>query len=105
MAIRMYSGPMYAVYNPILRSTLALDPTGSTITDNQYPTTIQLIVSGICKLCRVAEVPAGLAVFRGLSGMALPKEFFELDEQGFAGGVEASFMSTTVDEQVLCVDQ
>lgn len=105
MAIRMYSGPMYAVYNPILRSTLALDPTGSTITDNQYPTTIQLIVSGICKLCRVAEVPAELAVFRGLSGMALPKEFFELDEQGFAGGVEASFMSTTVDEQVLCVDQ
>ena len=33
-------------------------------------------------------------------GMALPAGFFETDQQGFAGGVEASFMSTTLDEQV-----
>ena len=32
--------------------------------------------------------------------MALPPEFFEPDEQGFAGGVDVSFMSTTVDKDV-----
>ena len=101
IALRLYSGPMWAVYNPILRPALAfLETAGSTITKNLYPTTIQLIVSGICKLCRVADAPAGMCVFRGLSGVALPKEFFEPDHQGFAGGVEASFMSTTLDEQV-----
>ena len=39
-------------------------------------------------------------VWRGLSGLALPPEFFEPDEQGFAGGVDASFMSTTLDDSV-----
>ena len=101
IALRLYSGPMWAVYNPILRPALALlKSVGSTSIKNLYPTTIQLIVSGICKLCRVADAPAGMCVFRGLSGVALPKEFFEPDHQGFVGGVEASFMSTTLDEQV-----
>jgi len=98
IALRLYSGPMYAVYNTILRP--GEDAAGSTSAKNLYPTTIQLIVSGICKLSRVAEAPAELCVYRGLSGMALPKEFFDADQQGFAGGVEASFMSTTLDEQV-----
>jgi hypothetical protein len=31
-------------------------------------------------------MPEGGAVFRGLSGLALPPEFFEPDEQGCAGG-------------------
>jgi len=98
IALRLYSGPMYAVYNPILRP--GEDAAGSASTKNLYPTTMQLIVSGICKLSRVAEAPAELCVYRGLSGMVLPKKFFDADQQGFAGGVEASFMSTTLDEQV-----
>jgi len=98
IALRLYSGPMYAVYNPILRP--GEDAAGSASIKNLYPTTIQLIISGICKLCRVAEAPDELCVYRGLSGMALPEEFFDADQQGFAGGVEASFMSTTLDEQV-----
>ncbi|KAJ1485424.1 hypothetical protein T484DRAFT_2426803 [Baffinella frigidus] len=32
--------------------------------------------------------------------MALPPDFFHSDEQGFAGGVEAAFMSTTTDRKV-----
>ena len=44
----------------------------------------------------------GGAEFRGLSALALPIEFFELDEQGCAGGVEASLMSTTQSEEVAC---
>ena len=61
---------------------------------------IQLIVSGIRKLSAIAKMPEGGAVFRGLSGLALPPEFFAPDAQGCAGGVEASFMSTTLSEEV-----
>ena len=90
------AGPMYNIYNNILRSALE----GSAEFANLYPTTIGLIVSGILKLCRVAKMPEGGAVFRGLSGLALPPEFFERDQQGFAGGVEPSFMSTTTSDEV-----
>jgi hypothetical protein len=88
---------MYYVYNNILRD---IESGEDSATANRYPTTIQLIVSGIRKLSTIAKMPEGGAVFRGLSGLALPPEFFELDEQGCAGGVEASFMSTTQSEEV-----
>ena len=107
IALRTYSGPMYAKYNQIMRDTLAVEASGVQVSQqdghgqvNMYPTTIQLIVSGIRKLSRIAEMPEGGAVYRGLSGLALPPELFALDEQGFAGGVEAAFMSTTVKEEV-----
>ena len=107
VALRAYSGPMYAKYNQIMRDTLAVEASGVQVSQqdghgqvNMYPTTIQLIVSGIRKLSRIAEMPEGGAVYRGLSGLALPPELFALDEQGFAGGVEAAFMSTTVKEEV-----
>ena len=88
---------MYHVYNNILRD---VDSGDGSATANRYPTTIQLIISGIRKLSTIAKMPEGGAVFRGLSGLALPPEFFELDKQGCAGGVEASFMSTTLSEEV-----
>lgn len=92
----MLAGPMYHIYNNILRNALA----GGAEVANLYPTTIGLIVSGILKLCRVAKMPEGGAVYRGLSGLALPPEFFERDQQGFSGGVEPSFMSTTTSDEV-----
>jgi len=88
---------MYHLYNKILRDVEAHENAASA---NRYPTTIQLIVSGIRKLSAVAKMPAGGAVFRGLAGLALPLEFFAPDAQGCAGGVEASFMSTTLSEEV-----
>ena len=106
VALRLYSGAMYARYNTILRDTLpeeedAQSNSGRADADaNLFPTTIHAIVSGIRKLAAVAKMPEGGAVFRGLSGLALPPEFFEEDEQGFAGGVEASLMSTTTNEEV-----
>lgn len=92
----MLAGPMYHIYNNILRNALA----GGAEVANMYSTTIGLIVSGILKLCRVAKMPEGGAVYRGLSGLALPPEFFERDQQGFSGGVEPSFMSTTTSDEV-----
>jgi hypothetical protein len=47
-------------------------------------------------------MPEGVSVFRGLSGLTLQSEFFEPDEQGCAGGVEASFMSPTLSSEVVC---
>ena len=88
---------MYHVYNGILRNVESQEDAA---TANCYPTTIQLIVSGIRKLSAIAKMPEGGAVFRGLSGLALPPEFFAPDAQGCAGGVEASFMSTTLSEEV-----
>ena len=88
---------MYYVYNNILRD---IESGEASATANRYPTTIQLIVSGIRKLSTIAKMPDGGAVFRGLSALALPTEFFELDGQNCAGGVEASFMSTTQSEEV-----
>ena len=72
---------------------------------NLYTTTLHLIVSGLRKLCRITAPPPKNAegdreVFRGTGGMALPPDFFHSDEQGFAGGVEAAFMSTTTDRKV-----
>ena len=40
-------------------------------------------------------------MYRGISGMALPKEFWEPNEDsGVRGGVESAFMSTTLDRSV-----
>ena len=86
---------MYSVYNNILRD---IESGEDSATANRYPTTIQLIVSGIRKLSTIAKMPEGGAVFRGLSGLVLPPEFFELDEQGCAGGMEEAFMSWTCEE-------
>jgi hypothetical protein len=95
IALRLCSGPMHYVYNDVLR-----DLDSGHGTRNTFPTTIALAISGIRKLGAVNKAPDDGAVFRGLSGLALPREFFELDEQGFAGGVEPSFMATTHDETV-----
>ena len=63
---------------------------------NLYPTTINAILSGLRKLMWVAPLPKDRFVYRGLSGMNLPPQFFEQDEYGVRGGTEYGMMSTTV---------
>ena len=94
---------MYQKYNQLLRALSEEDGDVCMFT-NRYPTTLACIVSGILKLCRVAEMPEGAEVFRGLSGLVLPPSFFEKDEQGFAGGVDPGFMPTTTDLAARVVD-
>lgn len=65
---------------------------------NRYTTTIHLILSGILKLSRVQPIPKERLVYRGLGGKRLPKEFYIQDKTLSKGGVEAAFMSTTVDK-------
>lgn len=62
---------------------------------NRYTTTIHAINSCVAKLGRLTSVST---VYRGFRGATLPQAFFEADpEEGFAGGVEFGFSSTTVD--------
>ena len=41
-----------------------------------------------------------MQVYRGISGKALPKEFWDANDFGVRGGVENAFMSTTLDRNV-----
>ena len=101
--IETMAGPMYFVYNGILRDFASEEPSSAdniNVNANKYSTTLAAIVSGILKLGRIAKMPEGGQVFRGLAGLALPPEFFAPDEQGFMGGVEVSLMSTTTKKSV-----
>lgn len=89
VALRLYSGPMFVVYNGILRRLVSRKG------GNQYTNTLHLIVSGIVKLQGIAQAPLEGKLYRGFGNMALPADFFREDEQGYSGGVEIAFMSTT----------
>jgi hypothetical protein len=70
---------------------------------NYYPTTINAILSGLKKLMWVAPLPKDRFVYRGLSGMNLPPQFFDQDECGVRGGTEFGMMSTTV-RRTICFE-
>jgi hypothetical protein len=83
---------MYAAYNRVLRQQVA----------PQFVTTIHAIVSGIIKLASIMVLPMDRKVYRGLSDIELPQEFWEEDEYGAKGGVEFGIMSTTLNRRVAC---
>jgi len=93
IALRLYTGPMYAKYNA---ASLGFAAAGSTL----FSGTMHVVIAGLCKLSRVTMPPPGLIVYRSNGGMALPGDFLEPDEQGFAGGVEYALMSTTPDRNM-----
>ena len=93
VGLRLYSGPLFAVYNRVQRG---LYKDGDTL----YTTTAHVIKSGIFKLAMITAPPPDLTLYRGTGNMALGPDFFQRDEQGFAGGVELGFMSATASRQV-----
>ena len=56
---------------------------------NLYTTTLHVINSGIVKTSKLTF--AG-KVYRGVSGLALPEEFWTANDHGVRGGIEAAFM-------------
>ena len=60
-------------------------------------TTLHGINSAIVKL---GKLTVATKVYRGISGMQLPKEFWTANEFGVKGGIEGAFMSTTKDRRV-----
>jgi len=100
---RLYTGPMYRKYNAVLRG---LNPKASKqlkddFTDlcgnNKYSTTLHSVNSAVVKLGKLTKVTK---VYRGLSKMALPKDFYEKSEHNVSGGVEFAFTSTTTKREV-----
>ena len=98
IAIVLYTGPMFQIYNTILRrfptDKFAIFNDG----DNLFSTTIFVLVSGIQKLCRCSRIPEGTLLYRGLGGKVdLPDIFYQVDEKGCSGYAEWGFLSTTSD--------
>mmetsp|Transcript_32511 Transcript_32511/g.75742 ORF Transcript_32511/g.75742 Transcript_32511/m.75742 type:complete len:1094 (-) Transcript_32511:948-4229(-) len=97
-ALRLYTGPMYMKYNAVLRR--GPDEKVQGLKGNSYTTTLHAICSGVIKLGRVWSIPPSRRVFRGVSGLVLPPNFWSPDSHGCCGGVELGLMSTTTKREV-----
>jgi hypothetical protein len=92
----LYSGPMFQVYNTILRRFPVEQFRQFEQGGNLFPTTIFVLESAVLKISRVMRLPPGLELFRGLGGLAeLPDSFYQADEHGCRGYLEYGFLSTT----------
>jgi hypothetical protein len=101
IAVVLYTGPMFVVYNGILRQYPKELYDVFAESDNRFSTTIFVLVSAIQKLSRCMHIPAGMLLFRGLGGtLELPDSFTIADENGCKGWTEFGFMSTTADRAV-----
>ena len=123
MGLRLYTGPLFVKYNAVLRglnskvaflqkalvgyccdaATAEQFANGTIryadakIKLNLFTTTLHVINSGIVKTSKLTY--AG-KVYRGVSGLALPPEFWTPNKHGVRGGIEGAFMSTTTDKAV-----
>jgi len=123
-AIRCYTGPMYVPYNAVLRGVNSkveylqkalvklcceaeteTEFEATTITfetakakANLYTTTLHAINSGVIKLSKLTVAEP---VYRGLAGGVLPfEQFWKKNDFGVMGGVDPSFMSTSLHREV-----
>ncbi len=101
VAVVLYTGPMFEIYNCVLRQfpkSLYEELRGE---GNPFTTTIHVLVSAVQKLASVAKVPDGLKLYRGLGAVSdLPSHFFKQHENGGKGITEWGFMSTTSDKNI-----
>ena len=98
IALVLYTGPMYMLYNTVLRKWPVAKYEELKSKDSLFPTTICVLVSAVQKLAQVMELPPGTVLYRGIDGnMELPPQFTTPDAYGCLGGMEPGFMSTTSD--------
>ena len=96
MALVLYTGPMYMVYNAVLRRHPPELYGAFAGGESPFATTLHVLVSAVQKLARSAKVPDGLPLYRGLGGRTeLPAHFGRCDGHGCRGLAEWGFMSTT----------
>jgi ankyrin repeat protein len=101
IAIVLYTGPMFQIYNTILRRFPVEVYTPFEVGGNLFAATIFVLVSAISKLSRCTRIPEGTILYRGLGGlMDLPESFLKEDENGCSGYADWGFMSTTCDRDV-----
>jgi hypothetical protein len=79
IALRLVSGPMFVLYNAVLRGfperdvECLKDVEGK---ENRYETTIFSIASGIANVSKITTIPSGSRLYRGLD-CTLPRQFKE----------------------------
>ncbi len=101
IAVVLYTGPMFAVYNGILRQFPKQLYNSFREKDNLFSTTIFVLVSAVQKLSRCMKIPDGMMLYRGLGGtLELPDNFSIADENGCKGYCDFGFMSTTAERAV-----
>jgi hypothetical protein len=101
IAIVLYTGPMFQIYNTILRQYPADKFSVFKTGNNLFSTTIFVLVSAVQKLSRFTRIPPGTQLYRGLGGKVdLPDIFFQIDDNGCSGYAEWGFLSTTSDRNV-----
>jgi ankyrin repeat protein len=105
IAIVLYTGPMFVIYNAILRQYPENIFEDFSNARNLFSTTIFVLVSAIQKLSRCMDIPSGTLLYRGLGGsMELPDTFFvpsdECKTPNALGYCEFGFMSTTADRKI-----
>jgi hypothetical protein len=105
IAIVMYTGPVFVLYNAVLRRFPPNIYSVFKDSGNLFPTTIFVLVSAINKLSRCMNVAPGTLLYRGLGGtMEFPDRFTRADPTcttpNALGYLEFGFMSTTADRSV-----
>jgi hypothetical protein len=105
IAVVMYTGPAFVVYNAILRRWPTDIYDVFATADNLFTTTIFVLVSAIQKLSRCMNIPLGMLLFRGLGGtLDFPDSFNRADARcvtpNALGYTEFGFMSTTAERGV-----
>jgi WD40 repeat protein len=107
IGLRLYTGPMFELYNGVLRAWAnpgqpGIVPAFATIGKGLdvcgcFTSTLHAINSGVVKL---SQLQPATVIFRGISGMKLPEPFLVRSKFNVRGGVEFGFMSCTLDEKV-----
>ena len=96
LAVVMYTGPMFQVYNTVLRKYPPDIYAELKSRDSLFPTTICVLVSAVQKIARKMKLEPGKLLYRGVDGnMEFPRAFIEPDENGCFGMMEPGFLSTT----------
>ena len=84
----LYTGPMYLIYNTILRRFPENLYKEFADGDNLYSSTIHALVSAVQKLSKVVRIPEGFVLYRGLGGaLELPDYCWKADANGSRGCV------------------
>jgi hypothetical protein len=107
IALRLYTGPCFMIYNTVLRALGNPDAPGvvpaydgnfsGQDVRGRYVTTLHALNHGCIKFARLSVAKE---VHRGFAGMKLPESFEFPDENNVRGGGEFGFMSTTADRDV-----
>jgi len=101
IAVCLYTGPMFQIYNAILRRFPQSLYEPFEASNNLYATTIHVLVSAVQKVAKVMPPPEGLTLYCGLGGlMELPQQFWTYNEFGCRGYTEWGFRSTTSDKAI-----